>query len=43
MVGWVRVGSVALLPVVLLSNPAQVPGTIVRALAGCVLVCPSVV
>ena len=42
MVGWVRVGSVALLLVVLSSNPACVAGTSVSVLAICVLVCPSV-
>ena len=43
MVGWVRVGSVALLPVVLLSNPAHVAGMFVPALVSCFLVCLSVV
>ena len=43
MVGWIHAGSVALLPGVLSSNPAHVPGTFVLALVGCVLVCPSVV
>ena len=36
-------GSVALLPVVLSSNPAHVAGTFVSVLVSCVLVCPSVV
>ena len=35
MFGWVRVGSVALLPVVLSSNPAHVAGTFVPALVSC--------
>ena len=43
MVGWLRVGSVALLPVVLSSNPARAAGTFVSVLVSCVLVCPSVV
>ena len=43
MVGWVRVGSVALLPVVLLSNPARVASTFVSVSVSCVLVCASVV
>ena len=43
MVCWVRVGSVALLLVVLSSNPACVAGTSVSVLVSCVLVCPSVV
>ena len=43
MVGWVRVGSVALLPVVLSSNPAHVVGMFLLALVSCFLVCPSVV
>ena len=43
MVSWVRVGSVALMPVVLSSNPACVAGTSVSLLVSCVLVCPSVV
>ena len=43
MVGWVCVGSVALLLVVLSSNPAYVAGTSVSELVCCVLVCPSVV
>ena len=43
MVGWVRVDSVALLPVVLSSNPARVAGTFVSVLVSCVLVCPIVV
>ena len=42
MVSWVPVGSVALLPVVLSSNPACVVGTSVLVLVSCVLVCPSV-
>ena len=43
MVGWVRVGSVALLPVVLSSNPARLASTFVSAAVCCVLVCTSVV
>ena len=43
MVGWVRVGSVALLPVIFWSNAARVAGTFVSVLVSCVLVCPSVV
>ena len=43
MVGWVRAGSVALLPVVLESNPACLASTFVSASVCCVLVCTSVV
>ena len=43
MVDWVRMSSVALLLVVLSSNPAHVAGMFVPALVSCVLVCPSVV
>ena len=43
MIGWVRVGSVALLQVVLSSNPACVARTSVSVLVSCVLVSPSVV
>ena len=43
MVGWVRVGSVALLPVVLSSNPARLASTFVSASVCSVLVCTSVV
>ena len=43
MVGWVRVGSVALLPVVLSSNPVRLASTFVSASVCCVLVCTSVV
>ena len=43
MVGCVRVGSVALLPVVLSSNPARLASTFVSASVCCVLVCTSVV
>ena len=43
MVGWVRVGSVALLPVVLSSNPARLASTFVSASVCCVFVCTSVV
>ena len=43
MVGWVRVGSVALLPVVLSSNPARLASTFVSASVCCVLVYTSVV
>ena len=43
MVRWDRVGSVALLLVVLSSNPACVAGTSLSVLVSCVLVCPSVV
>ena len=43
MVGWVRVGSVALLLVVLSSNPARLASTFVSASVCCVLVCTSVV
>ena len=43
MVGLVPVGSVALLPVVLSSNPARVAGAFVSVLVSCFLVCPSVV
>ena len=42
MVGRVRVGSVALLPVVLSSNPACLASTFVSASVCCVLVCTSV-
>ena len=41
MVRWVIVGSFALLPVVLSSNPACVAGTSVSVLVSCVLVCPT--
>ena len=43
MVGLVCVGSIALLPVVLLPNVVCVAGTSVSVLVSCVLVCPSVV
>ena len=43
MVGWVRMGSVALLPVVLSSNPARLASTFVSASVCCVSVCTSVV
>ena len=43
MVGWVRVGSVALLPEFLLSNPARLASTFVSASVCCVLVCTTVV
>ena len=43
MVGWVRVGSVALLPVVLSSNPARLASKFLSASVCCVLVCTSVV
>ena len=43
MVGLVRVGSVALLPVVLWSNPARLASTFVSASVRCLLVCTSVV
>ena len=43
MVGWVCVGFVALLLVVLSSNPACVAGTSVSVLVSCVLVFPNVV
>ena len=43
IIGWVRVRSVALLPVVLSSNHVCVAGTSVSVLISCVLVCPSVV
>ena len=43
MVGQVRVGSVALLPVVLSSNPARLASTFVSASVCGVLVCTSVV
>ena len=43
MVGWVRLGSIALLPVVLSSNPFCVAGTSVSVLGSCVLVSPNVV
>ena len=42
MVGWVRVGSVALLQVVLSLNPARLARTFVSASVCCVLVCTSV-
>ena len=43
MVGWVRVGSVALLLVVLSPNPARLASTFVSASVCCVLVCTIVV
>ena len=43
MVGWDRVGSVVLLPVVLSSNPARLAITFVSASVCCVLVCTIVV
>ena len=43
MVSWVLVGFVALLPVVLSSNPACLASTFVSASVCCVLVCTSVV
>ena len=43
MVCWICVHSVALLPVVLSSNPAHVVGMFVPAVVSCFLVCPSVV
>ena len=43
MVGWVRVGSVALPPVVLSSNPARLASTFVFGSVCCVFVCTSVV
>ena len=42
MVGWVRVDSITLLPVVLSSNPARLASTFVSASVSCALVCTSV-